>query len=71
MACNGLLGFLDGPVKIGFTEFTATLVANSVEGNHLGEIVFVALFFFQATVNIRLCTIIIGVIPGIERMPPT
>ena len=66
---NGFLTLLDGAVEVALAKFAALLVANGVEGNYFGEVVFVALFLFERTVDIGQGSIIIGVILGVEGMP--
>ena len=68
---NGFLAFFDGTVVVTLTYFTATLVGNGVEWNLLGIVVLVACFFLQRGINIGECTIIIGIVSGVEGMPPS
>ena len=49
----------------------AVLVADGVEGDHLRVVVLVALLFLKRTVDIRHRTVIISIVTGSERMPPT
>ena len=45
--------------------------AYGVERNHLREVVFIAILFLQRCVYIGLRTIIICVVFGVERVPPS
>ena len=67
---DGLLTLLDGPVEVGRAQVFRVFVAHRVEGEHLGEVVLVALLLGQRAVDIGQRTIIIGIITGGERMPP-
>ena len=71
MLVNGFLAFFDGTVVVAFTYFAATLVGNGVEWNLLGIVVLVASFFLQRGINIGEGTIIIGIVSGVEGMPPS
>jgi hypothetical protein len=71
MELDGLLGFLDGPVVLTFTDLTAVLVADGIEGQQLGIVVLVALLLLQVTVDEGLLTIEISVVSCVECMPPT
>ena len=66
VACNGLLSFLHGALKVAFSYVAAVLVADRIEWNHLCEVVFIAIFFFQRTVDICLSAVVIRVVLGIE-----
>lgn len=69
MLCRAmaLLGFLHGALKVAFSYVAAVLVADRIERNHLCEVVFIAIFFFQRTVDICLSAIVIRVVLGIGR----
>ena len=69
VAGNSFLSFLNGTVVVCLAEITACLVADSIQRNHLGEVVLVAFLLLQRTVYIRLCAIKISVVFGIESMP--
>ena len=49
----------------------SVFVGNGVERYLLGIVVFVARFFFQRGINVGQCTIIIGIVFGVEGMPPS
>ena len=66
---DGLLGFLDGTVKVALSQLATLLVGNSIEGNHLCTVVFVAILLFNTTVDEGLRAVIIGIISGMERVP--
>ena len=70
VALDGLLRLLHGLVEISLSQFSRRLVADRIERNHLGEVVFVALLFLERAVDIGQVTIIIGIIAGRERMIP-
>ncbi len=65
----GLLAFLYSLFEVALAQVHAAFVANGVEWNHLGEVVHVALFFFQRAIDISQCSVIVGVILCIESMP--
>ena len=68
---NRLLTFLYCLVEVALAHLAALLVAHRVERYQLGEVVAVAVFLLQRTVYIRQRAVIIRVITGIERVPPT
>ena len=68
---DGFLTLLDGPVEIGLAQFAAALVAYGVEGNEFGEVVLIAVFFLQRTVDVGQRTVVVGIVTGIEGVPPT
>ena len=70
VALYGFLAFLYRSVVAGFPQLTAAFVANSIERNQFSEVVFVAIFLFQRTVNIGQRTIVIGIVMGVEGLPP-
>ena len=67
---DGFLGLLDGLVKATLTQFAALLVGHGVERDELGVVILVAVFLGQRAVYVGQRTIIIGVVSGIERVPP-
>ena len=71
MQFDSLLTFLDGFVEVALSDFLALLVSNRIEGDDFGEVVPIAVLFFQRAVDIRQSAVIIRVITGIERVPPT
>ena len=71
VALDGFLTLLDGFVEVALTDFLTVLVAHRVEGNHLREIVTMTILLFQGSIDIGLRTIKIGVVFGVEGMPPT
>ena len=71
MLTDGLLALLDGTVVLTLTQVTTLLVGHHVEGDHLRIVVLVALLFLQIAVDEGLRTVIIGIIAGVERMPPS
>ena len=70
MQLDGFLRFLDGSVEIALADFFRVLVADGVERNQLGEVVLVALFFLQGSVDIGQVAVVVDVVACRERMPP-
>ena len=68
---DGLFRLFDGTVKIGLSNFAGSLVADHREGYHLGKIVLIATFLLLGAVDKGETAVIISVITGVERMPPT
>ena len=66
-----LLAFLYGAVEIGSPEVAAVSVPDGIKRQHLCEIILVAGFFLKRAVDVCQRTIIISIITGVERMPPT
>ena len=71
MQLDSLLAFLDGLVIVALADFLRLLVANRVKWDNLGEVIFVAVFFFQRSVDIGLGTVVVSIVTSIERVPPT
>lgn len=71
MQLYGLLRFLYRTVEIGLAKIAACLVANGIERYHLREIILVAALFGQRSVYKCLASVIISIVSGVERMPPT
>ena len=71
MLVNGFLAFLDGAVVVRLAQFAAVLVANRIIRNHFRVIVLISVFLFERAFYIGYGTIIIGVVSGVEGMPPS
>ena len=71
MLVNGFLAFLDGAVVVRLAQFAAVLVANRIIRNHFRVIVLISVFLFERAFDIGYGTIIIGVVSGVEGMPPS
>ena len=71
MQLYGFLAFFYCTVEISRSQFTATLIANGIKGNHFGEIVLIAFFLLKRTVNVCKSSVIISIITCVERVPPT
>ena len=71
MLVNGFLAFFYGTVVVGLTQFFTGFVGNGVERYLLGIVVLVACFFLQRGINVGQCTIVIGIVFGVEGMPPS
>ena len=67
---DGLGRLLDGAVEVGFAQIAALLVAYGVQGYQLGAVVAVALLLLQTALDESLRTVEVGVVAGIEGMPP-
>ena len=70
MLVDGFLAFQDSCLVIALAKFATVLVGYGIERDHLSEVVLVAILLFQTSIDICQSTIIIGIITGIERMPP-
>jgi len=68
---NGLLALENSTFEVAFAKFFAALIGHGVEGQKLGIIVSVAVFFLQHTVYISHVSVVINVITGVESLPPT
>ena len=68
---DDFLALLDGLVEVAAAELPALLVADSVEGNDLGEVVLVAVLLLYGAVDVGELAVIEGVVFGFERMPRT
>ena len=66
---DGLLHLFHGQAELSFAYVAALLVANGVEGNHLGVVVLVALLFLQRAFDESLRAVEVGVVAGGERLP--
>ena len=71
MLLDGFLRFLYGARKIALAKVATLFVAYSIEWNQFREVVLVAVFLLDSTVNKGLLTIEVGVVTGVERMPPS
>ena len=71
MLFDSLLRFLYGARKIALAQVATLFVAYGIEWNQFRVVVLVAVFLLDSTVNKGLLTIEIGVVTGIERMPPS
>ena len=69
MELDCLLAFLDGFVEVAFTYLLALFVANGVERYYLSEIVLVATFFLERTVDICLIAVVHDIVFRLKRMP--
>ena len=68
---NSLLTFLDSLLEVALAQLLRLLVADSIKGNQLRKVILVAVFLLQRAVDIGQRTIIVSIITGIERVPPS
>ena len=68
---DGLLALLYGTVVLALAYLAALLVAHHVEGEHLREVVLVALLLLQIAVDEGLRTVVVDVIAGRQRVIQT
>ena len=47
MQLDGFLTLFYGTVEVGLAQFAALLIRNSIQWQHLGEVVLIAVLFFQ------------------------
>ena len=71
MLLDSLLRLLYGARKIALAQVATLFVAYGIEWNQFRVVVLVAVFLLDSTVNKSLLTIEIGVVTGVERMPPS
>ena len=71
MLLDGFLRFLDGTRKVTLAKVATLFVAYGIEWNQFRVVVLVAVFLLDSTVNKSLLTIEVGVVTGVERMPPS
>ena len=68
MQADGLLALLDGAVVAAFAQLHALLVADHVEGDELGIVVFIAFLFLQIAVDEGLRTVEVDIVSGGKRV---
>ena len=71
MLTDSLLHLLDTTVELSLAQVFAALVGNRVEGYQLRMVVMIAVLLLQTSLYESLRTVEIGVIAGIERVPPS
>ena len=69
VAMNGLLHLFDGALVVRLAYSATRLIANGVKRNQFGVVIFVALLFFEITIDKGHVSIIIGIIAGVESVP--
>ena len=68
---DSLLRLLYGARKIALAQVATLFVAYGIERNQFRVVVLVAVLLLNGTVNKGLLTIEVGVVTGVERMPPS
>ena len=69
MSGYSLLSLLDSTIEISLSKLAAVLVPDRLEGNHLREVVLIAVLLLEGSVNISLRSIEISIVFCIEGVP--
>ena len=68
---DGLLALLYGLLVVALSYFLRGFVRDGVEGYHFREVVLVAIFLLQRGINIGQGSVVVSIVAGVERVPPT